>query len=517
MARFSCFGVLGCLVCAALCANCGGGGGNGTSTVTACLNCGTTGGTGSGDAPNAGSGQGAAAGSSQGAKGGSANGANGGGASLTDAGIGGSPTRPDASYGGSVAIMNTGGTGTGGSSSLIDGSLGTCNGIFCGPNADICTAVKTDVKNCGVCDNACPGGITATCTNGVCGFACPALKADCNGDPSDGCETDLTAEPNCGWCGRTCGGDGCTNGLCTPQHVGGSNSIAPLQFASDGPNLYWIVSGLDGQLGWITLATGAVLTQRPTYPYGIAADSSGVYLSLDGNLVRTDSSFQTSTTLDTHASSKLAQDADYVYYASGDGSEKRINKTTSVIETVVPNQSATSLSCSMNNSFVLDADFIYLVQVCSSSYGGGNRFYLVRAPKTGASTTTILKELDMGASVNLLLAVGENDLFYTQMTPGATSSGETNLERIAPDGSGGSQLFWQSANPVNAMKITSDSIYWIALITESDGGLNTALMKGSLSGKNFYPIATDIQGTDLFVGDNVIYYGSSSGIMSVPK
>lgn len=35
-------------------------------------------------------------------------------------------------------------------------------------------------------------------------LSCPAMRGDCNDDPSDGCETDLSREPNCGQCNRVC-------------------------------------------------------------------------------------------------------------------------------------------------------------------------------------------------------------------------------------------------------------------------------------------------------------------------
>ncbi|KAG0631971.1 hypothetical protein M758_1G295000 [Ceratodon purpureus] len=77
--------------------------------------------------------------------------------------------------------------------------------------------VETDVKNCGSCDNVCPvplsnhGSGEATCTNGVCGYTltCEKDHADCDADPSNGCEIDLVGElystiENCGSCGNVC-------------------------------------------------------------------------------------------------------------------------------------------------------------------------------------------------------------------------------------------------------------------------------------------------------------------------
>ena len=80
----------------------------------------------------------------------------------------------------------------------------------------------TDVANCGACGHACafPGG-AAACVAGACRLTvCLAGRGDCDGDPSNGCETDVTtALAHCGACGQACapahGGGACVAGACT--------------------------------------------------------------------------------------------------------------------------------------------------------------------------------------------------------------------------------------------------------------------------------------------------------------
>src|SRR5207244_2823823 len=93
----------------------------------------------------------------------------------------------------------------------------------------------------------------ASCSLGVCGFACVAPYADCNGNAADGCETNTSTDSNnCGGCSVHCRpadggydhGQHCSGGLCCeygfdncgsgcvslqsdPNHCGGCNSPCP--------------------------------------------------------------------------------------------------------------------------------------------------------------------------------------------------------------------------------------------------------------------------------------------------
>ena len=61
-----------------------------------------------------------------------------------------------------------------------------------------------------------PPNTPFACVDGACATACAGRHDDCNGELSDGCETDLLADPNnCGVCGTSCGvGGACTDGVC---------------------------------------------------------------------------------------------------------------------------------------------------------------------------------------------------------------------------------------------------------------------------------------------------------------
>ncbi|MDP3276997.1 MAG: hypothetical protein Q8Q09_17530 [Deltaproteobacteria bacterium] len=91
-----------------------------------------------------------------------------------------------------------------------------------------CETSTSSISNCGTCGNRCaPAQAVPACTNGVCRVAsCDAGYADCNNTVGDGCESDLrNSVAHCGGCGRACVADNgiaacvagsCTIGLCQP-------------------------------------------------------------------------------------------------------------------------------------------------------------------------------------------------------------------------------------------------------------------------------------------------------------
>jgi hypothetical protein len=74
-----------------------------------------------------------------------------------------------------------------------------------------CVDLLSDKSNCGMCGNMCPfprAHQVSSCAKGFCKMECLAGFGDCNGDPSDGCEVDLSRHPaNCGSCGHACDAD----------------------------------------------------------------------------------------------------------------------------------------------------------------------------------------------------------------------------------------------------------------------------------------------------------------------
>jgi hypothetical protein len=82
-----------------------------------------------------------------------------------------------------------------------------------------CKDLNVDVNNCGSCGNVCAvaNGIPG-CVNGHCVIvSCIGGFGDCNGNVSDGCETNLNIDQNnCGTCRHVCPpGQTCKGGVCS--------------------------------------------------------------------------------------------------------------------------------------------------------------------------------------------------------------------------------------------------------------------------------------------------------------
>lgn len=101
-----------------------------------------------------------------------------------------------------------------------------CDAFCVGNNCvGACRDLSSDPLNCGGCGVKCGddsvSGISGICTYGVCNLVCPDGKADCNGNPSDGCEVNIDSDPqNCGGCGQLCdavAGQACVRGRCVVE------------------------------------------------------------------------------------------------------------------------------------------------------------------------------------------------------------------------------------------------------------------------------------------------------------
>jgi hypothetical protein len=86
-----------------------------------------------------------------------------------------------------------------------------------------CFDVTAHPYNCGGCGIVCatPAYSDPICNYGRCSYVCKGGRADCNGNPEDGCEVNTQSDPrNCGGCGIACdavAGQACVAGQCVVE------------------------------------------------------------------------------------------------------------------------------------------------------------------------------------------------------------------------------------------------------------------------------------------------------------
>lgn len=112
---------------------------------------------------------------------------------------GGSDTGGNTKDGGTGNDGGTGGTGGCAQDSDCSGGRSCCDGA--------CLDLQTDLDHCGACDNACgePAASSVACVDGACSLTCSAGYGDCDVLAENGCEKGVEADPkNCGGCGNVC-------------------------------------------------------------------------------------------------------------------------------------------------------------------------------------------------------------------------------------------------------------------------------------------------------------------------
>jgi hypothetical protein len=157
-----------------------------------------------------------------------------------------------------------------------------------------CGDTRTSVDNCGSCGNVCSGNhASSACADSVCVVnACEAGWSDCNGDPSDGCEVDLTSDAaNCGRCAhacastvcddmQVCASDVCSNSVCLALSIPGllSSKTTDSVLASDHAFLGYQINVPTGWLTAFGIITAPLGTQLPDG--GIVSVTSHGYIGL---------------------------------------------------------------------------------------------------------------------------------------------------------------------------------------------------------------------------------------------
>lgn len=255
---------------------------------------------------------------------------------------------------------NPGGQGGGGAANPIGGAAGAGGAGAAGTNGDCptgfdecdgdpsqaCEQDLNSVEACGDCETTCSnahGGIS--CENQTCTVtSCDTGYGDCNGDPSDGCETNLVSnDEHCGACARdcssvsaTCTVDSCGaipmqqnvsigigNGPWNDRTWAFSSDLGIVNMTRANSVVQWF--GLDGTSSKVIWTLGAGETGNGT----LVIDGQDIYWAQRGtpNVVRKKALGEATAALPTDVfypedlPAYLRRQGDYFYWISGEYGE----------------------------------------------------------------------------------------------------------------------------------------------------------------------------------------------------
>lgn len=206
---------------------------------------------------------------------------------------------------------------------------GLC-GKSCANGFDDCTSAAgcesdlTAITTCGSCGTSCnpnPGHAAPTCTVSGCGFTCNAGWGDLNGSAVDGCEHNVSNDPeNCGSIGHSCFGGSCSIGVCEFEGIELVATVsswvseivydAGYLYAYSGTQLLKIKA--DGSSQTILVSEVAISTQT-----NLIAENGFVYWVGTDGIYKVSSSGGAPIRLHTDTPNRIDVEGGYVYWTTG--------------------------------------------------------------------------------------------------------------------------------------------------------------------------------------------------------
>jgi hypothetical protein len=134
----------------------------------------------------------------------------------------------------------------------------------------------------------CDGDVTlvdsAKGSGGASNGECAPPSADCDGDPTDGCEADLGSDPaNCGKCNVDCGGGACSSGVCSDPPVVLANGRSPRLLELNSTGVFFSALNATSTGGAIYRAAkdgssvAPVTVESSILPSGLAVNDASVF------------------------------------------------------------------------------------------------------------------------------------------------------------------------------------------------------------------------------------------------
>jgi hypothetical protein len=311
--------------------------------------------------------------------------------------------------------------------------------------ADCHADLANDPYQCGACGHVCSWNnvVAPPCRAGRCVVECRGGFADCDGDPSNGCEIDLYNDSkNCVRCGRSCGG--ACKGLCQPL------VLAELQKSPSaivvGQEYAYVVLGPKVGIGKVPIQGGSVTA--------LGADSGSRQVTA------------------------LALSASYLYWDDAD--------SRTIYETPLP--SGASRAVSFNQT---------VASLAADDHGvvwSENTAHEIRTLEGSAVKTLASRPLD---GVGKLAIDDEYVYFIAPIS--------RKLFKVSRAGGDPLQLYAAPAGrTINAIALDASTVYFAAHDSAVDGNAIDAIAKDgtryvNLSGFPATSLATD--GKDLFFAD----------------
>jgi hypothetical protein len=158
-----------------------------------------------------------------------------------------------------------------------------CKALACAQLGAECGFIKDNCGasiDCGSCPNNLPCHVGAP---NKCAVPCPAGRGDCDGNATNGCETDLLASAHhCAQCGHDCQAGVCTGGVCGPFELA-SGFVNPVRIVVDASHVYFTSQGTggatDGSVSRVPIGGGGVVTLAPSQaaPGSIVASNTALF------------------------------------------------------------------------------------------------------------------------------------------------------------------------------------------------------------------------------------------------
>ncbi len=381
----------------------------------------------------------------------------------------------------------------------------------CNGGTDGCeTRVFTDPNNCGTCGHECnfPPNTNSSCQNGSCVLdkTCKTGFADCNGDMTDGCETDLNNTTSCGFCGHNCLGSACHGGVCDPTVIA-SFQGSPWSVVVDATNVYWVNKGLETQNTGSVMMRPKDLTSGLSYvsqtneaqPMWLAQDGEFLYWTATDAVrrVKTDG-----TALGDFASSPgrnvgIATDGTYCFWTGGNSTKSWVRRQLLISSNPTPAETILSSGQSKTQGVAVDATTGVVFWAADNN--------IVKASNpTGTNWTVVTLASNQSApeSVSLLGA----NVYWT-------NSGTAPLLPIRKTSAAGGGSVLDVTGPASShmMAIRDDVLYWTEGVTGQTTG---RVMRVPVNVSGAVPVALAVNQAfphGIAVDDTYVYWTTLDG------